>query len=80
MSGPVRIGGKEMAATLSKVLNKEIKYKPLPDEAAKKGSQFNALLLEKGPDVVPLSNDVKNLTGQNRTFEQFVQEHRDEFL
>jgi len=83
MNGPEVLTGDQMAKTLSSVLGKEIKYTELPKDAWK---AFPAAIVEifeyvseKGQNAIPFTQDVKNLTGQNGSFEQFVRDHQDSF-
>lgn len=83
MNGPEIIGGDDMAATLSKVLGKEIKYVELPKESLKHMPEGVAQILQhmidNGKTAVPFKDDVKRLTGQNGTFEQFIRDHKSYF-
>ncbi len=83
MNGPEILTGKEMAEILSKVLEKPIKFIELPNDATKHYpppfAQLLDYMIEKGKDALPFTQDVKNLTGQNGSFEQFVRDHKAEF-
>jgi uncharacterized protein YbjT (DUF2867 family) len=83
ISGPVNLNPQDIANIFGKVLGKEIKYNEMTKEMVLKFmppafAKFTICLIEK-PGAVPLSDDVKNLTGQNSDFESFVRNHMSAF-
>lgn len=83
MSGPEILSAQEIADTFSRVLGREIKWVELKREDISKMPPplAEAFLhtLEKGRNAVPFTDDVKLLTGQHGTFEQFLRDHINEF-
>jgi len=79
MSGPERLSGQQVADVLSRVLGRAIKYEELPRAAAASMppaiAQAVEYLYEEGDQAVPLTDDVKKLTGQHGTLEQFFRDH-----
>lgn len=77
MNGPEHFTGPEMAAMIGKLLNKEIKYNELTKEVYTKFmepgvAQIMDFFGKFGKEAAPFGNDVKNLTGQNSTLEEFI--------
>ena len=75
--GPELLSGADVARIFSKVLGREIKWNEMTPEMVKKHVPLPiAQIYEwcfKNP--MPFTQDVKNLTGQNRTLENFLKEH-----
>jgi hypothetical protein len=83
ISGPEILNGDQVAAVLSKVLGQEVKFHAMPREKIAQVmpaavAEIYYCQLEK-PNVTPLSDDVKNLTGSNTCLEDFVRSHASEF-
>jgi NAD(P)H dehydrogenase (quinone) len=79
MCGPKHFTGEEIAALLGKLLGKEIKYNELTKEVYTKFlepgvAQIMSYFGEFGKDAAPFTQDVKNLTGQNSTLEEFLKQ------
>ena len=63
-------------------IGKEIKYNEIPLENLKSMPlgvyQIYEYMVHSGKNSIPFTHDVKNLTGQNGTLEQFVIDHKKE--
>ena len=73
-----------MAQKFSKVLGREIKLNQMTQETVKQNfppyiANIYEFIFEKGKNAVPFTEDVKKLTGQNGTFEQFIKDHLHNF-
>lgn len=84
MNGPEILSGEDLARIFSKVLGQEIKHIKLPRDALKQMpppiAQIWEYCLNVGRTAVPFTDDVRKLTGQNITFEKFVQDHKEMFM
>lgn len=84
MNGPEMLTGEDIARVLSKQLGKPIQYQETPKDMLRKFmpeaiAQIFDYMIENGKEAVPFTQDVKNLTGQNASFEQFIRDHKDFF-
>lgn len=84
MNGPRYLSGEDVAKYISTCLNRQIKYKELTKEEYHKimpegVAQVFDYLEEMGEKAIPLKEDVKNLTGQNGSFEIFLKRNFGDF-
>ena len=83
MNGPELLGGQEIADTFSKVLGRKIQWVKLTDEQIQKMPehmvQFNEHAQLTGKKATPYTDDVKMLTGEWGTLEQFIRDHLNDF-
>jgi uncharacterized protein YbjT (DUF2867 family) len=83
MSGPELLTGEQVTQTLSKVLGKELKYVEMPRQALahfpKPLADLMNYVLDEGKSAVPFGDDVRKLTGQAHTLEQFFRDHKNSF-
>lgn len=84
MNGPEILGSDDVARIMGKVLGKSIQYRELPREMIGKVmpepvAQLFGYIADNGKQAVPFTQDVKNLTGQNGSFEQFLSDHKSFF-
>eukprot|EP00050_Salpingoeca_kvevrii_P007661 m.297651 g.297651 ORF g.297651 m.297651 type:complete len:302 (-) comp13667_c0_seq1:146-1051(-) len=84
ISGPRRLTNEDLASAFSEVLARPVSARVVPaDEFGAKMPPFLRELvvyLEKhGEDAIPLSNDVKTLTGRCTSFEEWLRENKHHF-
>jgi len=81
--GPELLSSPDIAKVFSKVLGREIKWVDITkDEVAKCPPALQEIwtyIMEGGKNALPFPGHVKELTGQNTSFETFVREHLAEF-
>lgn len=81
MNGPEVLTGEDLARIAGKVLGKQLGYAETPREVLRKVmpeaiAQLFEYMVDNGKEASPFTQDVKNLTGQNGTLEQFLREHK----
>jgi len=81
LSGPEVLTGDHMAQVFSKVLGRQIKYNEMSmDDFRKYSSPYITEIFEymheNGKNAVPFTQDVKNITGEHTTLEEFVIRHK----
>ena len=71
------LSGADVARIFSKVLAREIKWNEMTPEMVKKHVPLPIAQIYEWcfKNQMPFTQDVKNLTGQNRTLEDFLKEH-----
>jgi uncharacterized protein YbjT (DUF2867 family) len=84
MNGPEMLSSEDVAKIIGKVLEREIKFQETPKDILKKTLpevlwQGFEYMIDNGKQAVPFTQDVKNLTGQNGTFERFLIDHKSYF-
>lgn len=84
MNGPDLLSSEDIVKVFSKVLGKPIQYQETPRDVLRKVmpeyiAEIMEYMVDNGKQAVPFKQDVKNLTGQNGTFEQFLNDHKDYF-
>jgi len=80
MNGPEYVNGDDIADCLSRLLEKQVKYNELPKDVystimPKGVVQVMEYIAEMGKEAAPYTMDVKNLTGQNGSLEDFFKKH-----
>lgn len=85
MNGPEILSTEDVVKAFSKVLGKELTYNDAPTREMLKSTlpppiaEIIEYFLDEGKSATPFTQDVKNLTGHNITFEQFLNDHKDFF-
>jgi len=79
MNGPELLTSQDIANHFGKALGMQVTWKEIPKEALTfmppPVAEIYAYMAEVGKDAAPFTQDVKTLTGQNGTFEQFLKDH-----
>ena len=83
MNGPELLNGQDMANIFTKILGREIKWIKINDDDAKKMPlplyEIYQHFIKHGANATNNTDDVKVLTGQWGTLEQFILDHLSEF-
>ncbi|RMZ94290.1 NAD(P)-dependent oxidoreductase, partial [Brachionus plicatilis] len=84
MNGPEKLNGERLAEICSKVFEKKITFQSIAKEEFKKFmpdavSQVFEFMVENR-NCVPFTNDVKNLTGEWSSYEDFIRNHLNDFF
>jgi hypothetical protein len=83
IAGPELLNGEMIAAKISEAIGKPVKWNEVKQENFKNMPQafaeiFN-YMIEKGKTSVPFPGHVKELTGQNTDFSNWLQRNKDIF-
>ncbi len=81
LSGPENLTCDHVAKILTNVSGRNIKYNELPMEQFKKLAppyirEIFEYLHENGKKAAPFTQDVKKITGQHTSLEQFLRDHK----
>ncbi len=83
MSGPELLTPQDVAAVLTKVLNKNVEWSDLPPQAVESMPKYFAEIIDHFKKYreksIPFSQDVQKLVGRNGTYEEFLRKHLDAF-
>jgi hypothetical protein len=82
-SGPEILSPADIADVFTRALGRKIDWVETPQAIIDKMPEYYKQIIAHmklyGDKAVPFSNDIKNLVGENGTFEQFLQRHIADF-